>query len=121
VALADSLRSGIASANALLRAGQLLAAVDHYAVTGSNEYGEAELGLIPTVREAVVEDVNEVVRGLAGDEAIATVRITFLGAVSVNEKDRFVLPDDRTGRIVRIDRGVVATDGLPLVTVVYLG
>ena len=54
------------------------------------------------VRKALVEDTNVIVKNAQGQMVNATTKITFLRPVTVDVRDKFLLPDGRTAVVARI-------------------
>ena len=121
MALADVLRSGVATAKAILGGGNLLPDVQHSPWDGTSRGGDGKPTLGAAVaRAALVEDVDVKTTDVNGDEVSAKIRILFLEFVTIRPEDRLVLADGRTGRILRIDRGPQDVNGQTFYVQVYL-
>ena len=121
MALADVIRSGVATAKSILGAGNLLPEVNHFAWDGTSRGGDGKPSLAAAVpRAALVEDVDIKTTDVNGDEVSAKIRILFLEYVVVRPEDKLVLADGRTGRILRIDRGPQTVNGQTFYVQVYL-
>lgn len=120
MAIADLLRTGVALAKTTLHNGRMLPNVTHRHWDGTTRtaQGRAELGS-PVTRRALVEDVDEQVVDANGNKVSVATKVTFLEAVDVTYEDSVVLPDGRTGRLVKINRGVLDRAGAPILVEVY--
>jgi hypothetical protein len=107
MSLADILRSGVATAKNILFGGELLVPISHWSYAGQNEYAEVTWGNTPVTRYALVENVNEIVRDPARGEIVARLVITFLEDVTVDTRDKLVLPSGVWTPIVRVNEGVL--------------
>jgi hypothetical protein len=100
-------------------AGSVRATVGHRPIIGRDAYGEKHGDAIP--REAMVEDLSQVVTSADGTERVSMAKLTFFESLDINEGDLFVLPDGKTGRVIKrgglIDRGTSE----PFVPEVWLG
>ena len=98
---ADLVRSMVALADGLTST--LQAPVTHYAYAGATVDDSQKVTWgVGTVRLALVEDVNVIVKNAQGQMVNATTKVTFLRPVAVNARDKFILPDGRTAPVARI-------------------
>jgi len=121
MALDDLIRGGVSTVYGILSDGNLLPKVSHASWDGSTRDGNGNPTLgSPTLRPALVEDVDVLVKDVNGTDVRATTRILFLQNVTIRNEDRLLTPDGRTGPILRVDRGVLSRQGTPFLVQVYL-
>lgn len=107
--LADTIRSGIATAHALTA--ELQATVSHRAWTGQDETGKATYAAAVS-RTAIVEQRQRLLRRADGTEIMTAAMLTFLTPIAANgaatrrepidPRDTFTLPDGTTGPVVDV-------------------
>jgi hypothetical protein len=116
--LAAIVRKGVAIANSVTN--DLQVDVTHEAFSGVGTYGEPTFSAAVT-RSALVEIEPKMVRTAAGDEAVSRATISIIGDVTVNNRDRFTLPDGSTGPILNVSGFLDPLTGRGYLTQVYLG
>lgn len=122
MALDALVTSAVETARTILSRGRLLATVSHVPYAGStNDYAEPVPGT-PVSREALVEDTHTILRGLNGEEHLASAQLTFLtDGVTVDPRDHFVLPGSSVPRrVLRVERGVLPGSGAPFCLTVFV-
>ncbi len=120
---ADLVRTLVGMADTLTAS--LQANVSHYAWSEASKdnSGKVTWGSA-TSRAALVEDTHTFVRNQAGEMVLATTKVTFLRQVTIDVRDKIVLPDGKTSKILRVDGFVDpsgAVTGGRYLTQVYLG
>lgn len=118
MSLATILQDGISIANSVTAA--LQATVTHKAFASVDGYGKITYAT-GVARTAIVERRQKYVRTATGEEKLSLARILFLTPVSVDERDRFTLPDSTEMPILRITGPVDPTTNAEFVVEVELG
>lgn len=129
--LADIVRSGIAVANTLTET--LQATVTHEAWIGNKTDGYAGPRYAEGIARAALVDQTRKLRRLSnGEEVVQQASITFLTPIAANgatnrrepvdPRDRFTLPDGKTGPILDVIGGLVdPSTNAPYMLEVILG
>jgi len=120
MALDAVIRSGVATAKDILLRGRLLVPISHWSYAGQNEYAEPVWTDPPVTRNALVENVNEIVRDPTRGEIVARLVITLLEDVTVDTRDKLVLPSGVWTPIVRVNEGVLDMDSGRFLVQVYV-
>jgi len=115
---ADILRNGVALANSLTA--DLQPSVQHYSYSGNDGMGGKSFSA-PVSRSAIVETKQKLVQTQAGEEVLSTHVITFLTDVSVDPRDKFVLPDGSQRQVLSISGFADKDTGGSFYRQVYLG
>jgi hypothetical protein len=124
VSLSKLIVDSVAMANELT--GDLQVTVQHEAVQFNDDGTVLEDGHgNPTFDDAVdisvlLESEFRLIRTEAGQEAMSMAKLTILEPMSVHVRDRFTLPDGRSGPILRI-KGLNAGSAVPALTELWLG
>jgi hypothetical protein len=102
---ADLVRDMVALADDIT--GTLQVEIQHYTWSAAtvDSYGKTTWGT-PVNRQCVVEKTSRLVRNDQGDLVQAIASITFPRPVTLDVRDKFVLPDGLTGPIIKVN-GVV--------------
>jgi hypothetical protein len=109
MALADTVRAGVALANSLT--GSLQVTVQHEAWTHSDKQGAPKFDA-PIAQPALVEYKHQLYRMPGGQEVTQRARVTFVGPIAgngaegrrepIDPRDRITLPDGTTGPILDV-------------------
>ena len=118
MSLATILQGGISIANDVTNS--LQATVTHKAFSAVDGYGKITYAT-GVARTAIVERRQKYVRTATGEEKLSLARILFLTPVSVDERDRFTLPDSTEMPILRIGGPIDPTTKQEFVVEVELG
>lgn len=120
MALIDVLRSGVATADKVTKSVQ--PTVRHSAYKPAQQDGEGYAGPPSYVsRAAVVERKERLIRTASGEYVMSKHKITFVGAVEVDTRDRILLPDGTSGPILEVASFPDAGTGSVLITEVWQG
>lgn len=120
MAIVDVIANGIATAKRILSKGKMLPTISIETMAATqNVHGERTVASTQTV-EALIEDVDVVIRRPDGREVLASTRITLFEHVEIDGNTQFIV-NGRTAPIERVDRGVLAADGKAQLIQVYLG
>lgn len=119
MALGDVIKNAVASVKTTLNTGKMLPRVTVETLGTQNKHGEQATASSKTY-DALVEDIDVIIRRTDGREVLVSSRITFLETVAITDDSKIII-DGRTAPIERIDRGVLDKDGAAIVTQVYLG
>jgi hypothetical protein len=111
VAVADSLT------------GDLQASVTHHAFSGAtvDSYGKVTNWGAGVARKAVVEASSRLIRTAGGDTLQARAKLTFPRPVTVDARDKIVLPDTSTGPILDVTGVTNPTTNQVYASEVWLG
>jgi len=118
MSLATILQGGISVANTLTAS--LQATITHAAYASDDKYGKPAYST-PTSRTAIVERRQKYVRMASGEEELSLAKITFVGPVTINERDKITLPDSTVMPILRINGVVDPTTNAEYLVEVELG
>ena len=118
MSLATILQDGISVANTITTS--LQATITHAAFASDDGYGKPTYST-GVSRTAIVERRQKYVRTEAGDEKLSLAKLTFVGPVTINERDKITLPDSTVMPILRIDGVVDPTTNAEYLVEVELG
>lgn len=118
MALDALIRSALRTADAVTAG--LQATVGHAAYVSQDAFG-APTYATAVSRLAVVDLTEKPVRTVEGHERLSTARITFPRPVAVDLRDRFTLPDGRTGPVLTLSGVADPSTGTRYATEVALG
>lgn len=115
----DLVRDLVAVADTLT--GSLQTNVTHYAWSEASVDASGKVAWgSGTSRAALVENVNTLVRNQQGELVTASTKVTFLRPVTIDVRDKIVLPDGKTGPIARISGMINPSTNAPYMVDVYL-
>lgn len=117
MAFTDLIRSLIAGPVVSI-AGPLRTTVGHTAMTGRGAYGPT-YEATPTEREAIVENVSELVTSADGTQKISTAKFTFFEQIPIKEGDRLTL-NGVTTNVVKV-AGLLDETGVPYLPEAWTG
>lgn len=118
MSLATILSGGISVANTITDS--LQATITHAAFSSDDGYGKPTYAT-GVSRTAIVERRQKYIRTMAGDEKLSLAKLTFVGPVTINERDKITLPDSTVMPILKIDGVVDPTTNAEYLVEVELG
>jgi hypothetical protein len=120
--LADIVRNGVAIADSLTA--DLQPEVDHYLYSEAtlDSYDKVTWGS-PHKRKCIVEAKRRLVRNAEGHDVLSSHKLTFPRAVSIDPRDKFVMPDGTTGPLIAVEGMMDAgfSNGTRFLNEVWLG
>ena len=118
MSLATILQDGISVANTITTS--LQATITHAAFSSDDGYGKPTFSA-GVERTAIVERRQKYVHTATGDEKLSLAKLTFVGPVTIDERDKITLPDSTVMPILRIDGVVDPTTNAEYLVEVELG
>ena len=116
--LADTVRSGIATANAATA--DLQVSVEHSHTITRSSSGRITFAGTDNL-QAIVEPITMAFRDNDGIERVSKARITILSDVAIDLNDKLVLPSGQTGPLLRVSGGLSDPGGGKFLTQVWMG
>lgn len=118
MALNDLVRNGVALANNLTVS--LQDTVTHTSFGGNDGFGGHSSGSAVT-RKAIVEKKQKLIRNATGENVMSSHSVAFLSPVNVDPRDKIVLSDGTTGKILNIEGLINPSTDQGYYCLVYLG
>jgi len=118
--LDDVVRRNVAVADRLTTT--LQSTVTHYAFSSETDEGvRAYDPTTGTKRLAVVRFQQRKFRTVAGEEVVSRAKVLFVRPLTIDARDKIVLPDGTTGPILDMQGTVDPETGEPYATTIWLG